>query len=64
MFLAIDKTIRVPSIVLHFGWYKIQFFYKLVPHFRVRWTPVKVEPPKNIDVTQPPPAKDVKILYR
>jgi len=30
----------------------------------VRWTPVKVEPPKNIDVTQPPPAKDVKILYR
>ncbi|KAL5249390.1 hypothetical protein ACHWQZ_G018297 [Mnemiopsis leidyi] len=30
----------------------------------VRWTPVRVEPPKNIDLTQPPPAKDVKILYR
>jgi len=30
----------------------------------VRWTPVKIEPPKNVDITQPPPAKDVKILYR
>ncbi|XP_063690869.1 serine/threonine-protein phosphatase 6 regulatory ankyrin repeat subunit B-like isoform X11 [Bolinopsis microptera] len=30
----------------------------------VRWTPVRVEPPQNIDLTAPPPAKDVKILYR
>jgi len=30
----------------------------------VRWTPVRVEPPQNIDLTRPPPAKDVKILYR
>jgi len=29
----------------------------------VRWTPVRVEPPKNVDLTRPPP-KDVKILYR
>ena len=63
MFLANDKTSRVVYYYI-FEWYKVQFFYKLVPHFRVRWTPVKVEPPKNIDVTQPPPAKDVKILYR
>jgi len=30
----------------------------------VRWTPVRVDPPKEIDLTKPPPAKDVKILYR